>query len=52
MRLHAGPINPLVKLGFALDVFVSPNVPGVAPDHNARVFQSYEQMLQRLEHTR
>ena len=39
----------LVERGRALDVFVSPNVPGVGPDHNANVFEAYARMLWRLE---
>ena len=31
----------LAARGFALDTFVSPNVPGARPDHNARVFEAY-----------
>jgi uncharacterized phosphosugar-binding protein len=35
----------LAARGFALDTFVSPNVPGVQPDHNARVFEAYARRL-------
>jgi uncharacterized phosphosugar-binding protein len=35
----------LAARGFALDTFVSPNVPGVRPDHNARVFEAYARRL-------
>ena len=39
----------LAGRGWPLDVFVSPNVAGVTPDHNARVFEAYAGMLRRLE---
>ena len=39
----------LAGRGWPLDVFVSPNVAGVTPGHNARVFEAYAGMLRRLE---
>jgi uncharacterized phosphosugar-binding protein len=39
----------LIRRGHPLDVFVSPNVPGVEPEHNAQVFRAYERLLQRLD---
>jgi uncharacterized phosphosugar-binding protein len=35
----------LARAGHALDTFVSPNVPGVAPGHNASVFEAYARRL-------
>lgn len=35
----------LVAKGFPLDTFVSPNVPGVRPDHNLSVFEAYARRL-------
>jgi uncharacterized phosphosugar-binding protein len=35
----------LVATGFPLDTFVSPNVPGVRPDHNRSVFDAYARRL-------
>jgi uncharacterized phosphosugar-binding protein len=35
----------LTARGYALETFVSPNVPGVAPDHNAKVFEAYARRL-------
>ena len=35
----------LAARGVALDTFVSPNVPGVAPDHNYRVFDTFARKL-------
>jgi uncharacterized phosphosugar-binding protein len=35
----------LKQRGVDLDVFVSPNVPGVAPDHNQRVFEKFKERL-------
>lgn len=39
----------LVARGHRLDVFVSPNVPGVAPDHNACVFSAHRRALERSD---
>jgi len=39
----------LAERDWPLEVFVSPNVPGVTPDHNARVFEAYAEMLRRLD---
>lgn len=39
----------LAERDWPLEVFVSPNVPGATPDHNARVFEAYTGMLRRLE---
>jgi uncharacterized phosphosugar-binding protein len=35
----------LAARGYPLTTFVSPNVPGVAPDHNPRVFETYARRL-------
>jgi uncharacterized phosphosugar-binding protein len=35
----------LVARGFQPTTFVSPNVPGIALDHNARVFEAYARRL-------
>jgi uncharacterized phosphosugar-binding protein len=35
----------LAAAGYPLDTFVSPNVPGVRPDHNAAVFEAYARRL-------
>lgn len=35
----------LAARGLPLDTYVSPNVPGVRPDHNARVFEAYARRL-------
>jgi uncharacterized phosphosugar-binding protein len=35
----------LAAAGHPLDTFVSPNVPGVRPDHNASVFEAYARRL-------
>jgi uncharacterized phosphosugar-binding protein len=35
----------LAAKGHPLTTFVSPNVPGIAPDHNARVFEAYARRL-------
>ncbi|HEY7510935.1 MAG TPA: sugar isomerase domain-containing protein [Vicinamibacteria bacterium] len=45
MALVAEAGARLAARGFALDTFVSPNVPGVRPDHNARVFEAYARRL-------
>ncbi len=38
----------LAARGYHLDVFVSPNVAGIGPEHNLAVFAAYEQFLRRL----
>ena len=35
----------LAARGYELTTFVSPNVPGIAPDHNPRVFEAYARRL-------
>jgi uncharacterized phosphosugar-binding protein len=35
----------LAAMGSPLDIFVSPNVPGIPPDHNASVFGAYARRL-------
>src|SRR5688572_2959574 len=35
----------LAAKGYPLDTFVSPNVPGVRPDHNGAVFEAYARRL-------
>ena len=35
----------LAAKGYDLTTFVSPNVPGIAPDHNPRVFEAYARRL-------
>jgi uncharacterized phosphosugar-binding protein len=35
----------LAASGYELTTFVSPNVPGIAPDHNPRVFEAYARRL-------
>lgn len=45
MSLVAETGARLVKKGFQPSTFVSPNVPGVAPDHNLRVFDTYTAKL-------
>jgi uncharacterized phosphosugar-binding protein len=42
----------LAEDGYELRVFVSPNVTGMPADHNARVFEAYEDMLRKLESRR
>jgi len=37
----------LAKRGISQPVFVSPNVPGIAPDNNKQVFAAYERALRR-----
>jgi len=46
MSLVAETAAQLAARGFALETFVSPNVPGVAPDHNERVFEAFMRWLQ------
>lgn len=45
MALVAETGAQLVKKGHAPLTFVSPNVPGVEPDHNQKVFQAYSRAL-------
>jgi uncharacterized phosphosugar-binding protein len=45
MSLVAETGARLVAKGYPLTTFVSPNVPGIAPDHNARVFEAYARRL-------
>lgn len=47
MALVAEVAAELAKRGLNPPVFVSPNVPGIAPDNNPRVFERYEQSLRR-----
>jgi len=47
MALVAEVASRLAALGAAPPVFVSPNVPGVAPDTNTQVFAAYERSLRR-----
>jgi uncharacterized phosphosugar-binding protein len=39
----------LVSRGVRLDVFVSPNTPGVAPEHNASVFAAHQRAQERSD---
>lgn len=45
MALVAETGARLAEQGFDLTTFVSPNVPGVGPDHNMRVFDTYARLL-------
>jgi uncharacterized phosphosugar-binding protein len=45
MTLVAEAGARLVAKGFEPTTFVSPNVPGIAPDHNPRVFEAYARRL-------
>jgi uncharacterized phosphosugar-binding protein len=45
MSLVAETGARLAARGVALDTFVSPNVPGVRPDHNAAVFEAHARRL-------
>jgi uncharacterized phosphosugar-binding protein len=45
MSLVAEVGTRLVAKGFPLDTFVSPNVPGIRPDHNLSVFEAYARRL-------
>ena len=45
MALVSETASELRKRGDELTTFVSPNVPGVAPGHNQRVFASYRERL-------
>jgi uncharacterized phosphosugar-binding protein len=47
MALVAETGAALRARGIALDTFVSPNVAGVAPDHNQRVFDEYRSRILR-----
>jgi uncharacterized phosphosugar-binding protein len=48
MALVAEVGKQLAARGHHLDVFVSPNVSGVGPEHNLAVFAAYERFLRRL----
>ncbi len=48
MALVAEVGSRLAACGYHLDVFVSPNVSGVGPEHNLAVFAAYERFLRRL----
>jgi uncharacterized phosphosugar-binding protein len=45
MALVAEAGARLAALGHPLDIFVSPNVPGIRPGHNASVFDAYARRL-------
>jgi uncharacterized phosphosugar-binding protein len=45
MALVAETAARLVAKGHSPTTFVSPNVPGIAPDHNPRVFEAYARRL-------
>jgi len=45
MSLVAETGARLAAKGHPLTTFVSPNVPGIAPDHNLRVFEAYARRL-------
>ena len=45
MSLIAETGKRLADAGHPMPTFVSPNVPGVAPDHNMQVFDEYARML-------
>lgn len=47
MAIVAEVAAELAKRGIAPPVFVSPNVPGIPADNNARVFDVYEKALRR-----
>jgi uncharacterized phosphosugar-binding protein len=47
MALVAETARILKSRGVHLDTFVSPNVPGILPGHNAEVFSKYQKRLQR-----
>ncbi len=47
MALVAEVAQELSRHGISLPVFVSPNVPDVAPDHNLRVFEEYARVMKR-----
>lgn len=47
MALVCETAEKLKLRGVNLDVFVSPNVPGIAPDHNQRVFEKFKERLRR-----
>lgn len=48
MALVAEVGRELAARGVPLHIFVSPNVPGVSPDHNQRVFEEYSLFAHRL----
>ncbi len=55
MALVAETASRLAAKGFVPHTFVSPNVPGVRPDHNLRVFDEYTEKLfgrSPVEHVR
>jgi uncharacterized phosphosugar-binding protein len=45
MSLVAETGSRLAARGARLDTFVSPNVPGTRPDHNAAVFEAYARRI-------
>jgi uncharacterized phosphosugar-binding protein len=47
MALVAEVAQLLMERGHKLSVFVSPNVPGIDPDHNKRVFEEYAGVVTR-----
>jgi uncharacterized phosphosugar-binding protein len=47
MSIVAEVASELAKRGIAPPVFVSPNVPGIAPDNNMQVFAAYEKAVKR-----
>jgi uncharacterized phosphosugar-binding protein len=47
MNLVAEVAKKLNQRGVKLDTFVSPNVQGVSPDHNAHVFERYQESLHK-----
>lgn len=47
MALVAEVAGGLSRLGMKPPVFVSPNVAGVTPDHNLRVFEEYARVLKK-----
>ena len=47
MQLVAQLASELASRGMHLPVFVSPNVPGIAPDNNDTVYQQYESSLRK-----
>ncbi len=50
MALVTEVARELARRGLRPPVFVSPNVAGVAPDHNLRVFDEYARRLKRASH--
>jgi len=49
MALVAEVAGDLSRRGLKPAVFVSPNVAGVAPDHNLRVFEDYDRALRKRQ---